>query len=627
MTRMMLLCVTILLSVSALALGAKNAPPLIDANDRDAWAGDTRLSVPPLAKPPVCDGNIDAGEWAGATQVELATCSDSRNLYPRAATWYFGWDANALYLACRTTMMKEEKLKAETKAPAIELRADESVELWISPPESNQVYQVVISSTGLVFVQKRAGKDIDANVAFAPVAAAKAGEEFLDFEIKLPAKEFGLKQMKQGEAWRVLPVRAFRCGYALQAPLPCGLERDRSKDKGKDRDFADAARYPLLTLGGRNRPVVRLANPAAALYEGKAAVECVAVNGEAKPLKLKARLAIYQGTAKLFEQEREFDADANAAAAMKIDGSPESPIDSRESASYRYDYTLTAGREEILHTHFTYDPSENRPWLGDTIPKGSSAENEYVMVDPSKGPPPAEFEHRLQPYKDLPEGHKLRLTIRRAFEPSKQTTISAIQIITPLDANGAKDGEERFYNIYGYQLLRSVTYRQGVRHGPERLYASGQHPQTELPWDNGVVRGVKRSFHPDGRVMTEITYEDGRATGESKSYDPNGRVNRIASFKNGQRDGLMTEYYPAPPKRLVPYSKGLINGVVKEFYEGGKLKSETTYKNDVLHGVEKQYDESGKLSKTRYWLEGESVAEGEFNEKYKEPDARPDGKK
>ncbi len=40
-------------------------------------------------------------------------------------------------------------------------------------------------------------------------------------------------------------------------------------------------------------------------------------------------------------------------------------------------------------------------------------------------------------------------------------------------------------------------------------------------------------------------------------------------------------------------------------------------------------DEFVKLSKTRYWLDGESVAEGEFKEKYKgEPEpAKPEGKK
>lgn len=629
MSKLTITALATILCITSLSQAAKNAPVPADANDRDAWIADTRLAVPMLPTAPACDGNIVPDQWAGAAQVELAVGADSRNLYPRAATWYFGWDANALYIACRTPMMKEEKLKAEAKSPGIEVRGDDGVELWVSPPESNEIYQIAMNSLSVLFVQKREGKAVDANITLNIAAAAHAGEEFLDFTFRLPAKELGVKQIKAGEAWRILPVRAFRCGNVIQASAPCGVERDRTKEKARDRDFLEIARFPLMTPMRKNMPFIRVANPAAALYEGKVAVDAQVVNPEVRGVKLKARLALYQGSSRLFEQERDVEADANATTAIKIEGTPESPIDNRESASYRYEYTVAQGREEIFHTHFAYDPTENRGWLGDTIPKSSSAENEYVMIDPTKGPPPAEYEYRLAPYKSLPEGHKIRLTIRRTFEPSKQTMISAIQIITPLDANGLKDGEERFYNIYGYQLLRSVTYREGVRHGPERLYASGEFPQTEIPWDNGVVRGVRRSFHPDGRLMTEIAYEDGRATGESKSYDPNGRVTRIAQFKNGQRDGLMTEYYPAPPKRLVPYAKGLINGTVKEFYENGKLKSETPYKDDVLHGVEKQYDEDGKLSKTRYWLDGESVAEGEFKEKYKEqPEQnKPEGKK
>jgi len=46
--------------------------------------------------------------------------------------------------------------------------------------------------------------------------------------------------------------------------------------------------------------------------------------------------------------------------------------------------------------------------------------------------------------------------------------INAVQIVTPLDENGQKDGEEGFYTIYGNDLLHSVSYKAGVRDGPEK---------------------------------------------------------------------------------------------------------------------------------------------------------------
>ncbi len=47
------------------------------------------------------------------------------------------------------------------------------------------------------------------------------------------------------------------------------------------------------------------------------------------------------------------------------------PIDITKKASYQYAFNVTSadGKQEILHTHFIYDPTDSRAWLDKQFPK------------------------------------------------------------------------------------------------------------------------------------------------------------------------------------------------------------------------------------------------------------------
>lgn len=63
-------------------------------------------------------------------------------------------------------------------------------------------------------------------------------------------------------------------------------------------------------------------------------------------------------------------------------------------------------------------------------------------------------------------------------------------------------------------------------------------------------------------------------------------------------NGILKEYYESGKlQRETPYTRGKINGVEKIYYESGKLLWETPYVDGKKNGVEKSYYASGKPKK------------------------------
>ncbi|GMV83923.1 MAG: hypothetical protein AMXMBFR7_51070 [Planctomycetota bacterium] len=203
-----------------------------------------------------------------------------------------------------------------------------------------------------------------------------------------------------------------------------------------------------------------------------------------------------------------------------------------------------------------------------------------------------------------------------------------VQSVTPLNPQGQPDGEAIVKAQYGWEILRSIPYKNGIQEGVEKEFEFGEvegkrvlYLRKETPWLAGKVHGVKKLFHPNGRVMSESSYVNGITDGPSRNYDLSGRLEREAHFKNGKREGTMTEYWTltGKPKNIIPYKLGKVDGLVQEFFDSGKLKKEVTLKDDEFHGVEKRFDEDGALLKTVYWLRDKEVSKQAFEAGSKAP--------
>ncbi len=216
--------------------------------------------------------------------------------------------------------------------------------------------------------------------------------------------------------------------------------------------------------------------------------------------------------------------------------------------------------------------------------------------------------------KKLPKDHKIKPNIQYHWSDDEGKQIPRLVALTPVDAEGKPDGEERRFGAE----QRIVPYQHGIKHGMERSY--GSHGRTrrllrETPWQKGGIHGVQKVYHlSNGKLYMEVHYKDGRRQGVAKTYDLPGRLVKVTPYRDDKVHGKVIEYYSATgqQKKVIPFHQGKVQGVVYDYYEDGSLKRELPATNDRFNGIEKAYDEKGQLIRTRYWRDDEIVTREEL---------------
>lgn len=230
---------------------------------------------------------------------------------------------------------------------------------------------------------------------------------------------------------------------------------------------------------------------------------------------------------------------------------------------------------------------------------------------------------RVKPFLDaLPEGYRARVEFTTFGAGGDDRTIRYVCLLTPLDPKDRIDGTELAFGDWYRKPVRITPFRQGVKHGSETLFQNGgDTPQAEIPWEDGRIHGVKKTFHANGQLASESTYEKDVVTGTVRTYAPDGQLIRVARFVKGERDGDMIDYWPGRGEvveRIVPYRKGVVDGLSKAFYANGALKWERPFRRNDLHGIERHFTVDGQVEKERYWLKGQAVGAEEFRRQFKE---------
>jgi hypothetical protein len=101
-----------------------------------------------------------------------------------------------------------------------------------------------------------------------------------------------------------------------------------------------------------------------------------------------------------------------------------------------------------------------------------------------------------------------------------------------------------------------------------------------------------------------VTVPDTGFTGIKVGMSGKYVVNEI-TYKNGVRNGLMKTFYESGKLRQTFW---FVNGVrqdsAKWYYEEGQVFRSTPYKNDTIEGVQKQYYRTGKLKARLSYIKG-----------------------
>ncbi len=180
------------------------------------------FTIPATSKAPNIDGRIQPGEWQSA----LLLSGAGRQLDHRRTQVFLSWDNNFLYLAMRSEL--PPRGKPVTAKNALGPIMDDSLELWLAPPESSRnvenarfgQFQLIANAVGEVYLMHHnPGYGLPAKTWKANVKTANSIHDGVwDLEIAIPAASLGFQQLTAGD-WKLLPVRNFRSRPGIQAPF------------------------------------------------------------------------------------------------------------------------------------------------------------------------------------------------------------------------------------------------------------------------------------------------------------------------------------------------------------------------------------------------------------------------
>jgi hypothetical protein len=87
-----------------------------------------------------------------------------------------------------------------------------------------------------------------------------------------------------------------------------------------------------------------------------------------------------------------------------------------------------------------------------------------------------------------------------------------------------------------------------------------------------------------------------------KEFYPNGQIKSIESYLNGKRDGGFRKFLPNGQIVLfVTYKNDVLDGESREYYDNGQWKTVKDYKEGMLEGFVQEYDSQGHLQHQIYY--------------------------
>lgn len=151
--------------------------------------------------------------------------------------------------------------------------------------------------------------------------------------------------------------------------------------------------------------------------------------------------------------------------------------------------------------------------------------------------------------------------------------------------------------------IKKINYLFGKRNGYSFEYkkapAEGLYVYSKELFAGDKKEGTAYFYFPDGKVQQTLSYSNGKKEGLSKEYDKNGTVLTLLEYNN--------DFLIGRERINRTDNKKLKQGVWKEFYPTGSVRTEKNFKDDLLHGYYKEYDNRGILVLTMLYDNGSIV--------------------
>ena len=215
---------------------------------------------------------------------------------------------------------------------------------------------------------------------------------------------------------------------------------------------------------------------------------------------------------------------------------------------------------------------------------------------------------------------------------------------------GLLNGQSKFFDERD-NLLQMVSYKTGLREGLEKSYYKEGSVYLERNFSGNQLNGYVTQYDEAGYKIIEDLYQNNEIKSSkefgnyfsfvkgvmglgcvtshapifgcdfdcyakiqkqcdcAEEFEENVFIERQSFYKNGVKNGVETFFYGPCDRndgyiginkknKEVPYENGLINGIVKEYYPNGKIKSTIRYENDEAVTEKKCFSKNGKVLKT-----------------------------
>ncbi len=195
--------------------------------------------VPRMSKPPVIDGIIGEEEWREASALSGTGVWIDMLLLPRPTTFYFAWDPDHFYFACRVYLRPGYKPNTwNGRSEGMAFVFDDGLELIFKPKGKNLVfdcagaaYKLFLNNLGfkgdmtrleLGQQLKNWGPEFKVAARITEPGSAPNGGAWWELEMSSVPEDFNLKGKHQaGDEWRMmLGINHFGSPSFMQARIP-----------------------------------------------------------------------------------------------------------------------------------------------------------------------------------------------------------------------------------------------------------------------------------------------------------------------------------------------------------------------------------------------------------------------
>lgn len=148
-------------------------------------------------------------------------------------------------------------------------------------------------------------------------------------------------------------------------------------------------------------------------------------------------------------------------------------------------------------------------------------------------------------------------------------------------------------------------------------YPSGQIKTTSM-FRNGIPEGIKREYSQYGQITSSYMFKNGILTGEGiikedgnkeglwKEFYPDGKIKSEGKYDNGKQVGEWKFYHQNTKlEQTGKFNKqGKPDGVWRWYYDSGQLLREENFRAGLKDGMSVEYDENGNIIQEGEYING-----------------------